>query len=460
MDYWMLTAWICAGLLAILCWLPEPARDHLLERLPSPFDDLLDDWLQRGLVLVLLMSLSVPMAFALSSPGVIVAADSPAESGGTATATSPSPTSSATETTAPPQPSRPSLSGRVVTRANNKLTPIAGATVTFGDSHAVTDDQGRFSVVAPPTSGRTLLLRVTHNEYVTSFVRGDDARLTGTGAIEMTPRRRIVVLAAGAKMESGDVRRALEQQLQSNDIALLADDGIRDKILQELYRYQEGRALYDQRTLQKVGSFHGATHGVFWSIDHGPGALEFEVRLVNFATTDVEQTVSVRLASEDQFRSGASYVADLLLAKLTTVGILTPQDGARTGHWLSVEGFALLRPKTWTLWLSVVPDGNTRHYPQHHITAQNDGAWYASAVYVGPEEKVVRPTGYRIYAVYANPELTNAIQRYIDGGSNSGLDLNSCGPQQCAVLGHVNVVRLDTADREPTGRAEASGPAR
>ncbi|MCI0558231.1 MAG: hypothetical protein MN733_07025 [Nitrososphaera sp.] len=346
------------------------------------------------------------------------------------------------------------LKGKIIFRDDrNQTISLSGATIKVGQNDTVSNADGSFEVPLDSSPRGDTLVRVSHDNYISGFLRFDDPIISNRIPIELKPKLRIIVAEArdrGAlqlnESQQSTIRTSLEHHLQGDEIELFADGRLRDAIVNKLHQYQEERALYDPQTLQRAGNFHGATHGVFWSVRTHGDRWVFDCKLVSFKTSKIIKTADVSVRSESLLDDESVNLASLLLARLAEIRILSPKTGTNSGHQLSLEGYALYRPKSWTLWITLLPEGNERHYPQRKITVKDDGSWFASSVYVGPEEYVNRPIEFRVYAVLTDPERTIEISRYLETGSNRGLDLNSWSDRQCRILDSIRVTRKDSVD--------------
>lgn len=434
---------IAGCLLVMGIWSIPITREYILALGPGIWDE----WLEQWFALVLTLVLASLFFFVVRHDG--------SKSGGPAEAPI---ANSAPDTIISPAPEPssniPNLPGQVIARDEyGQVVPLPGVTLKLGQNQTLSDGRGQFQLPLYPIPKSDSLLQVLHDAYVTRFMRYDDPLISAHKPIELTPKMRIIVVeaAVNAVLQTGDsrlnvIRSNLESQLRCNEIEMLADDALREDVIGRLYKNQEGRALYDSRTLQKVGDFHGATHGVFWSVERQTGGLRLECKLVSFKTTQIVQSVSVRLENESLLTDASLYLADLLLAQLAEIKILSPKTGTICTRILPVEGYALYQPKTWTLWLTLLPEGNHRHYPQLKITVQNDGSWFASAVYVGADEPITRTMPFRIYAVLTDPDYTRRITDYLAHNKDEGIEFSPNDAQHYRILDNLRVMRRDTEE--------------
>lgn len=357
----------------------------------------------------------------------------------------------------PPNDS-PTFSSQIVYRDDqNKIVPISGAKIQVGHNDAISSDvNGKFQVPLLSLPNSNTLVRISHDNYVTRFLRFDDPIISSHSLIELAHKMRIIVLEAGERGAvnlSDNQQRELTNNLENylratDDLELLVDTSSRNDIIKQLYLFSKGRALYDPATLQQVGNFRGATHGLFWTVIQQKGSLLVECKLVDFKTARIRATADVKIKDENSLENSLSnasaYLVDLLLVQLADIKILSPKTGIETGYQLSVEGYALYRPIQWTLYVTLLPDGNSLHYPQQQITVKDDGSWFASSVYVGNPQPVDKPLKYRVYAILIHPNHAAQIEDYLNGKNSTGLNLNALDKNTIRFLDHIEVVRVSS----------------
>src|SRR5579871_917400 len=263
---------------------------------------------------------------------------------------------------------------------------------------------------------------------------------------------RVVIIetaAANAEPYPADFRKRVEAQLAKHfrtaGIGLLAGDQLRARLVQELQRNQEARALYDPATLQGVWNFHGATHGVFWTIGKVDEGWQVDCKLVRFKTAEVIASATAVVKDGGSLNTVVPTLGDALLSEIAEVTIQTPTEGNVCGRRIVVQGRAKYVPRNWTLWLSLLPDTVSAHFPQRPVTVERNAEWTAPDVYLG-EETIARPQSFRIFAVLVDAAYSETIKNYIASGSNLGLDITSWPREHCKIISHVTVTRT-TADR-------------
>lgn len=367
---------------------------------------------------------------------------------------SPTPTPTASPSTSP---CGRTLLGHIVQK--NGPEPVSGAKIKVGQAEAISNADGSFQVPLCSPPADDTLVRISHADYMNSFHRLDDFTLGNPVKVELEPKLRIIVLDAGEKGtlelnqdQQNVITSNLESQLECDEIGVFAEGNLRSQIIDKLHQFQEERALYDPKTLQRVGEFHGATHGVFYSARRQGGGFQLDSKLVSFKTGRIEKTASIIFEKDDQFSDASLYLANILLSQLAEIEILSPKTGTRTNRLLNVEGFARFRPKMWTLWVTILPINNALHYPQQRVTPKEDGSWFASSVFLGEERPVERPVGFRVYVVFTDPERTAEIDRYldhltVDPKDNTGLNLNAWNKSHCRILDHIDLVRTDKEEQ-------------
>jgi len=270
---------------------------------------------------------------------------------------------------------------------------------------------------------------------------------------ERQARLRVVIVEApvpGTEQYPALFRQLIEAQFEKHfrtaGIGLLADEQLRARIVIELQRVQEARALYDPATLQRVGDFHGATHGAFWSLTKSGVGWQLQCRLVRFRTSEVLATASSTFANADSIGATVQETADLLLSDIAEVTILSPVESGVCSRRIVVSGRARYMPRTWTLWLTLLPDTISAHYPQMPVTVQRNDEWLAPEVYLG-DENLLQSQAFTIYAVLTDAEYSQRMRDYIDRADNGGIDVSKWPRQHYKLVSHVTVTRKPAAAR-------------
>jgi hypothetical protein len=260
---------------------------------------------------------------------------------------------------------------------------------------------------------------------------------------------KIVVIEASASSSReyppglrANIEAELEQSFRTTGIRLLADHTLREDLIRELQRYQQGRALYDPATLKQVepGHFHGATHGVFWSVTGAGSSPVIECRLVRLLTSEIVTTASATSNIEDTPDSSVQQIATALLADIAEVKIEVPAPNDDCGRTITVRGRVSYFPKNWTLWVTMLPDGKSNHYPQRFATMQRNGFFFAPEVYLG-EEAISQTQRFSIYAVMADEEYSARISAYLAHPNDVGLDISNWPRQHSRIIANVPVNR-------------------
>lgn len=343
-------------------------------------------------------------------------------------------------------PVAPAMIFRTTVIREKRRDPIAGAVVTVEDQSAQSDDQGDVSLPLYHVPAPETQVHFSHESCVPRVFRFDDP--AAQREVVLASKLRVIVVDFGRPSDAlvPTIRIAMEEQLNScREISVLAGSK-RDEIVKQLYQYQEGRALYEKETLAKVGNLHGATHGVFGSIKPGSGGqIVLECSLVHLESARQLASASVTCTKEEEVKLCSQHLADRLLAQLCEVKILMPLRLATVPTKNNVRGHAVFLPRSWTLWISVLPLDNHRHFFQLSVTVPDDGRWLAPAVHVGSEASVPSNLHFEIYAVLADPEANKLIQQYHamiekDHNKNDGLDLELWDRQTYRILTSVEVV--------------------
>jgi hypothetical protein len=339
---------------------------------------------------------------------------------------------------------------RIVHQADgDKMAPLPNAIVRVGQDENTSDESGKVRLLLSTPPAPDTLVRISEKLHLSRFLRFDDPIIASRQDVQLTPKMRVVVVdpsegnARGADSLEA-IRRNLESHFANSEIELLADDKMRDDIVHKLHQFSEGRALYDPKTLQQVGNFHGATHGAFWNLNRGSDSLEVECKIVSFKTSQVENTAKTQFADEKALGEASGDVAEFLLSQLSRSQVLSPKNESLCARNVSLEGYASYLPSDWTLWITIQPEGNALHFPQFRVTPQTDGYWSASDVYLGEENQGPRPSRFMVYIVVTAKQYTKEIDEYLGAAVNRGLNLNAWDKRFYRVLDHVRLTRVST----------------
>jgi hypothetical protein len=414
-------------------WSIPPFREYFSGWLPNPLDDFAERWLGAFL------SAAVAVLFFLGVSKIGVSGPPDGRPPEICCGQPKSPPK-------PPNSSGPFLTGCVVTRdPSRKLAPVTTGKARIGQNESDLTPDGCFQVALPDSPQPDSLLEIESAHYLNRFLRLDDKTLAQRKPIELESKKRIIVLPARASdrnaVSADEIRQGLENQLAQDEIDLVSDPKQRDAVVDLLYNYQQNGALYDPKTLARVGNFFGASDGAFWSLKRGDGSFTIKCRLIDLTTANIEYTVDANFPNSMPLLGAAEATADMLLSKMARAGILDPKDTVDVDRKISVTGFAVNVPKTWTLWIAILPDGNDMFFPQRRLSAHGDQSFHAPDVYAGPDGILDKQIRFSIYTVLADPEYSQTIQAYIDNQVQSGLAMNSWNKTRCRLLGHIAVVR-------------------
>jgi hypothetical protein len=119
----------------------------------------------------------------------------------------------------------------------------------------------------------------------------------------------------------------------------------------------------------------------------------------------------------------------MLLAQLCQVTILSPRPNAKVDLTIPVRGYVTFKPESWGLYLSVLPQGVSRHYPQQPITIQEDGSWYAPTVTIGLDKPSQAGRAFLVFPLLVDPAGAARIMDYhrrsdLDNELNDGINLD------------------------------------
>jgi hypothetical protein len=178
---------------------------------------------------------------------------------------------------------------------------------------------------------------------------------------------------------SGDIETELEKQFRTAGIRLLAEKNLRAQLIVELQKYQKGRSLYEPATLKQVeiGHFHGATYGVFWSITQQGDAHVLECRLIRLRTSEVITTTSTPLGNGYSLAASVQEAATSLLSEISEITFVVPKKESFCGGKVTAQGWVTYLPRSWTLWITIVPEGISNHFPQRASTVERNGSFTA-----------------------------------------------------------------------------------
>lgn len=340
---------------------------------------------------------------------------------------------------------------RVIDQA--KRAPIPGVDAAVNNVTATSDTSGVLTIAASSRLSDDAIVRFSHGDYVRRFERLGN--IAEGSAIAMRPKMRVLAIATTTDGPSAD--GAADGQLLLNQFeAGFLRDGVeqlpnerdRKRIVEQLYKFSEGRALYDPKTLQHVGEFHGATHGVFLTTRSGREQKAM-ARLVDFKTSQVTQIVEMPIGGEGASNAG-HLLAEQLLAEIAELEILTPIDDIVCGRQVTLQGSSRFLPEGWNMWISVQPVGNPWHFPQLPVSLLKDGRWIASDVSLGEAVQKQPKQAFNVYVLLTNPERSIAIKHYLEGasnGHNTGTNLNLWDKRSYKLLGSITISR-DSAVNE------------
>ena len=119
------------------------------------------------------------------------------------------------------------------------------------------------------------------------------------------------------------------------------------------------------------------------------------------------------------------------------------------GRRIVVQRRAKYAPRTWTLWLSLLPDTVPVHFPQRPVTVERNAEWTAPDVYLGGGRDQT-PAALPDFCSPRRCAILQMIKNYIASGSNAGLDVASWPREHCKIISRVTVART-TTDRVGCG---------
>ncbi len=353
----------------------------------------------------------------------------------------------------PPPPPVATISVQLLEEITKK--PIKHAQIKTGQHIAHPNSMG---VVEIPVDDMVLpgaVVKITEPNYVTIFLTKES--IVKNKIFYCRKKHRLIVVdweypANGllkelTKSKLRSLRSGMESHFSSCQELILLAEGDRNKIVEELYKIQANRSLYDPETITEVGNFWGATHGVFGEIRKlSSGKIELKGYLVDLATAKMLTSQSVVVPTLALIDDASTYLADLLISHFTEIKVLQPPSGVQCGSSLCVDGYILFRPLLSRVWLSVLPEGHHLHYPQLPITVEKDGRWTAPSVSVG-DDRIKVPAVFHIKPILADMRVDKEIEDYLkkvktDKGASAGMDLTEWERQRkCRIYEGIQVRR-------------------
>ena len=333
--------------------------------------------------------------------------------------------------------------------------PIDHARLEIGQYTAYSNSIGVAKIPVDNMVLQSTVVKITHPQYIARYLTKDNIMKTDTIHCRRKYRLIVVDWEHPKEMTSEQLiksrlnllRRNMEEQFAyCQEINLLAES-LRDKIVEELYKIREDRALYDPETITEVGDFLGATHGVFCEIRlRNPEEFELKGYFVDLAKAKMLTSQSIVMSELNQLEGACTYLADLLISHFSEIRVLRPANGSQCGRVLSVDGYILFRPRHSHIWLSVLPEGQHLHYPQLPITVEKDGRWTASSVSIGDGRMKV-PAVFYIKPILADPAVHSKIQEYLqiigEDGRSPGIDVTGWERERrCRIYEGIRVVRV------------------
>jgi hypothetical protein len=478
MTGWLIAAAMLTVVVALLSF--DEVRDAVRTDVYLSLDRWLERWLQPLLSVITLICIGMAMRTQTGpviqdppsppSMSTDTAAPGPAAATAAAASAAVAPLSAATPAAVTeersPAIAQPVVAQfRIVARGLDgaPTAGISGVEVRVGQDRSATDAEGRVKLTASTRPSPDALMHISHPEYVPHFLPFRDLGSADAGSIEIKPVMRIVAIDTAERPSGGaagtspttsapptgaaSTRHAFESAFVRKGLELVTNEKERGEIVTQLYRYAEGRALYDPRTLQNLGMFRAASHAAFITVEQGPhGVRKATARLVSFKTTVIEQIVEVDEGDRASASDAGRILAERLLSQIAELRILNPRTATGCGGpVVALDGFGLFVPERWKIWISVQPQGLARHFPQLPVTLQADGSWSAAEVNVGETRTLARGQTFKVYAVLADEQHSREISEYLTGGNNLGLDLSRWNERSYRVLDNITIVRRPDA---------------
>jgi hypothetical protein len=219
-----------------------------------------------------------------------------------------------------------------------------------------------------------------------------------------------------------------------------------DQLVQELHRQQRMTPLHNKETMVRIGNFTGATAGLFGAVHStGRGSVGIQAELIDLSTSEVLASARAEIRKESALESAVDWLADQILATLTTAEIESPRDGAPCGRQITVKGHAKFVPETWRIWVTVAPSLNGHHYPQKRLSPEADGSWFSHSIYAGDEgNSRSQQQLFTLCVVLVDEQADERLGRAV----GTDLQLDDFGDKHCRMLAHIDLSRSD--DSVPT----------
>lgn len=323
-----------------------------------------------------------------------------------------------------PEP-RYTLRGRVQTSDGTTNIPINRVKVFGGEELVESDVQGTFELSFTERPPGNLVIRWDHEDHLPSF-RTFESLLRQTN-VSMTKKLRVAVVQIG-QSGSTEMPSTFEESFQSGLRKELDDTGHiqvvlsgqdKEKVLNQIEKQRDERALYKKETLVQLGKMYAASHCVFISLGRDEKILALRCTVANLSAGLAEEEIFGKFSDTSDPYSIGEIVGKQALAKMTVVDIISPANNSKHGRVVRAQGYSVMQPKGWNLFLALLPDQNDTLFPQNWLTSDTSGFWQSKDVYLGETNQATEGESFSLYPVLADPEYSKVIDDYLQNLANS-----------------------------------------
>ena len=313
--------------------------------------------------------------------------------------------------------------------------PVAGADVSIGKYETSSLSNGKF--------------RLTFNDYGQDkeiHIAGDDffdwsdlvseEMLKTPLDVSLRPKVRVLLWEPLIETEDSQgmdalgtaITSALDQQFTDCDeIEVVLFGTELQQALEALGQPGRFPELYDMNQAVTIGQFIGANRLVLPKIQETSDGFELSAIMMDLRLgTQVESSTKV-FAESAPTQIEVKELAASLIAKLTSIAI-KEVSGNPSGDWIidisdrsiAMSGITSCVPAEHVIWVTVVPEGTNKHYPQ--VRAQIAGRrWNAPSIYIGKDGEYGRI--FNVYVILAPPDVNAVFEEYVSRGDTHGLKL-------------------------------------
>jgi hypothetical protein len=202
----------------------------------------------------------------------------------------------------------------------------------------------------------------------------------------------------------------------------------KDDVIKELFKLHNGRALYNQKSLARIGQMQAADWGVFGWVERLHGRILLSCELTHLATGEKSCGAQLEVPDEGLIGQASVYLADQLIAQQCEIHILGPKSHSRCARRLAISGDLKWRPDTWSLWLFVEPRESDGKYPQVSVTEVKNGLWQAMAMIGDGSNRGIGEV-FHVYPMLVCQRRSRQITEYLrdirtDMSRNVGLNMS------------------------------------